>query len=118
MKIAVATDNNKVTQHFGHCENYNIYTVAENKIIQETTVLNPGHKPGFLPKFLADLDVTVIISGGIGAKAVEIFNAQGIEVVIGPQGDSKTAAYHFLEGKLKSNKAPCADNDHENKCQD
>ncbi|NCC82316.1 MAG: dinitrogenase iron-molybdenum cofactor, partial [Clostridia bacterium] len=26
MKIAVASDNEKVTEHFGHCEGFIIYT--------------------------------------------------------------------------------------------
>lgn len=118
MKIAVATDNNKVTQHFGHCADYNLYLVENDKIIEEKVVPNPGHEPGFLPRFLGDLGVTVIISGGMGGKAVEIFNAQGIEVVIGANGASKNAAQDFLDGKLKSTGTPCADEDHENKCED
>ena len=118
MKIAVATDNNEVTRHFGHCATYNMYTVEDNKIVKEEIIANPGHKPGFLPKFLGDLDTKVIISGGMGGKAVDLFNGQGIEVVIGASGASKDAAQDFLNGKLNSTGIPCSGHNHNDKCKD
>lgn len=107
MKIAVASEDNTVAQHFGHCKNYNLYTVENKKIENKEVVENPGHKTGFLPKFLAEKDIDVIISGGMGSKAVDIFNKYNIKVVIGAQGDSKKAVEMFLEDKLESVKAPC-----------
>lgn len=118
MKIAVATDNNEVTKHFGHCATYNMYTVEDNKIVKEEIVANPGHKPGFLPKFLGGLDTKVIISGGMGGKAVDLFNGQGIEVVIGASGPSKNAVQDFLDGKLASAGSPCAGHGHGDDCED
>ena len=113
MKIAVASENEQVTQHFGHCANYNLYEVENNEITKSHKVPNPGHEPGFLPRFLGDMKVTTMISGGMGKKAVDIFNAQGIEVVIGASGESKQAAQDFLDGKLESTGTPCTDNDHD-----
>lgn len=118
MKIAVATDNNEVTRHFGHCAAYNMYTVEDNKIVKEEIVANPGHKPGFLPKFLGELDTKVIISGGMGGKAVDLSNGQGIEVVIGASGASKAAAQDFIDGKLASTGSPCGGHNHGNDCED
>lgn len=118
MKIAVASENDQVTQHFGHCSNYNLYIVEDNKIIEEHNVKNPGHEPGFLPRFLSDMQVNVMISGGMGQKAVDIFKEKDIEVVIGAKGNSKAAAQAYLDGKLKGSKEPCAEEDHENKCED
>ena len=66
MKIAVASEQQNVATHFGHCENFNIYETEGNKIIKSESVPNPGHRPGFLPNFLNDLGVNVIISGGMG----------------------------------------------------
>jgi predicted Fe-Mo cluster-binding NifX family protein len=61
MKIAVACEKEIVTEHFGHCENFNIYETDGNKIVKSESVKNPGHRPGFLPNFLNDMGVNVII---------------------------------------------------------
>jgi predicted Fe-Mo cluster-binding NifX family protein len=73
-KIAVAGEGKNVTEHFGHCVHFLIYDVENGKIIKEESIPNPGHKPGFLPNFLADRGVNVIISGGMGGGAVDIFH--------------------------------------------
>ncbi len=107
MKIAVAADGGQVTQHFGHCEQFHIYTGEKGAIVSEETVQNPGHKPGFLPNFLGDLGVRVIISGGMGGGAVEIFNSRDIEVVVGASGSARQAAEAWLRGELSSTGAVC-----------
>lgn len=55
MKIAVASEQDKVAGHFGHCINFNIYEARGSEIINSESIPNPGHKPGFLPNFLNDL---------------------------------------------------------------
>jgi len=109
-KIAVASENDTVTEHFGHCINFNIYDVEDGKIINSESIPNPGHKPGFLPNFLNDMGVKVIISGGMGGGAVDIFNEKGIEVIIGASGNAKDAAIAYLDGSLKSTNAVCDHN--------
>ena len=112
VKIAVASDKGQVTGHFGHCQEFNVYEADGQEIKKEESVPNPGHKPGFLPKFLHELGVNVIISGGMGQAAVDIFNEHGIEVVVGATGDAKKAAEGFLKGELKSTGSICQDHDH------
>lgn len=116
MKIAVASEGNNVTGHFGHCENFNIFQVANNEIIKSESIPNPGHKPGFLPNFLNEMGVNVIISGGIGGGAVDIFNDKNIEVVSGATGDAETAAKMFLNGELKSTGSICHEHQHHDEC--
>ena len=57
LRIAVATDKGIVADHFGHCESFMIFDTENKQIIKSETVANPGHKPGFLPNFLADRGV-------------------------------------------------------------
>lgn len=116
MKIAVASERDTVTEHFGHCESFNIFESANGKIVKSTSVLNPGHKPGFLPNFLNDLGVKVIISGGMGAGAIEIFNEKGIEVITGASGNARTAAELYLQGRLKSTGSVCHEHQHHGEC--
>ena len=116
MRIAIAGEGKNVTEHFGHCVNFLIYDVEDGKITKEESVPNPGHKPGFLPNFLADRGVNVIISGGMGGGAVEIFNERNVEVVVGASGDAKTAALNYLKGELKTTGSVCHEHQHHDEC--
>ena len=116
MRIAVAAEGKNVTEHFGHCVNFMLYDVENNKITKEESVDNPGHKPGFLPNFLADKGVRVIISGGMGQGAVDIFNERDVEVVTGASGDARTAAERYLKGDLKSTGSVCHEHQHHDEC--
>lgn len=116
MKIAVASEGKIVTGHFGHCQNFNIYDTNKNEIVKSTSVPNPGHKPGFLPNYLNDLGVNVIISGGMGGGAVEIFNEKGIEVITGASGDAENCVNNYLNGKLKSTGSICHEHQHHDEC--
>ncbi|MGE5580600.1 MAG: NifB/NifX family molybdenum-iron cluster-binding protein [Bacillota bacterium] len=107
MKVAVASDRSMVTEHFGHCESFNIYEVEDGEIVRSESVPNPGHKPGFLPNFLNDMGVKVIISGGMGGGAVDIFNEKGIEVIVGARGGAEAAAKDYLKGNLRSTGTIC-----------
>lgn len=113
MKIATACEGSLITEHFGHCENFIIFDVENNKIISSKSVPNPGHKPGFLPNYLNGLGVNIIMSGGMGGGAVDIFNELNIEVVTGALGDAKAQVEMYLSGKLKSTGTIC--HEHQNK---
>ncbi len=116
MKIAVASNGNQVTEHFGHCETFHIYHSDNHEIIKKEQVANPGHRPGFLPNYLHDLGVQVIISGGMGGGAIDIFNEKGIEVIVGARGLSEAAAVSYLAGELKSTGSVCHEHQHHDTC--
>lgn len=117
MKIAVASENEMVTQHFGHCVNFNIYETENDQIIKSESIPNPGHRPGFLPNFLNDIGVNVIIAGGMGGGAVDIFNEKGIEVIVGATGQAKTVTEQYLQGKLQSTGSVCHEHEHHDECE-
>ena len=112
MKIAVAAMGQTVAGHFGHCENFIFFDVEDNKIVDEKSVPNPGHRPGFLPNFLADNGAEVIIAGGMGGGAVDIFNERNVEVIVGAQGDAKDCVEAWLKGA--SHRRPLGSNTLEN----
>ena len=116
MKIAVAGMGHEVCGHFGHCENFLFFEVENGQIVNETSVPNPGHRPGFLPNFLADRGAEVIISGGMGGGAVDIFNERNVEVIVGAEGDARTAVEAYLKGELKTTGAVCHKHEHKDEC--
>lgn len=116
MKIAVAANGNNVAGHFGHCEQFVFFEIENNVVVNETAVPNPGHRPGFLPNFLADNGAEVIIAGGMGGGAVDIFNERGVQVVVGATGDVKENVAAWLNGQLKSTGSICHEHQHEGSC--
>ncbi|MFA6866174.1 MAG: NifB/NifX family molybdenum-iron cluster-binding protein [Clostridia bacterium] len=113
MRIAVACEGKTITGHFGHCETFMYFDTDNGKVVNIEGVPNPGHRPGFLPKFLSENNVNVIISGGMGGGAVDLFNEYGIEVIIGSSGDAAAAVEAYLAGELKSTGSICHDHNHE-----
>lgn len=113
MKIAIACDGKDVSAHFGHCEGYAIYDATNSVIAYSETLQNPGHEPGRLPVFLAEHGINLIIAGGMGARAVQIFNDNNIEVILGVKGPVDSAAQDFIAGKLKSTGSVCTHHDNE-----
>jgi len=116
MKIATACMGAQISQHFGHCENFRIYEADGGKVLSEENVPNPGHRPGFLPNFLGDKGVEVVIVGGIGGGAIEIFNERGIDVITGAQGDARAAVDAYLAGTLVSTNSECHEHAHADNC--
>ncbi len=113
MRIAVATDNDMVSAHFGHCEGFTVYETQDKKIGEKEFLQSPGHKPGALPKFLSEAKVDVIIAGGMGETAQTLFNENGIEVVVGVTGSSEDVTKGFLSGEIKSTGSICKDHAHQ-----
>lgn len=116
IKIAVASENEMVTEHFGHCINFNIFEAENGQITKSDSIANPGHRPGFLPEFLSNLGVNVIISGGMGSGAIDIFNEKGIDVIVGASGNAKAIAEQYLQGSLKSTGSVCHEHLHHDEC--
>ncbi|MFC2138583.1 NifB/NifX family molybdenum-iron cluster-binding protein [Bacteroidota bacterium] len=83
-KIAVPVNENGILDaHFGHCKFFALVEVENDKIISDEKVVPPPHEPGVLPKWLADKGVTDIIAGGMGQKAIQIFNQCNVNVFVG-----------------------------------
>jgi len=97
-KIAVPTaENGTLDGHFGHCRYFNVYHVENDQIIDEQRLAPPPHEPGVLPVFLAEQGVTDVIAGGMGQRAIQIFNQHGVNVFVGaPQLPARELAEGLL----------------------
>lgn len=117
MKIAIAADSNgRVSQHFGHCSEFVLVDVDNNQVTGRKPVANPGHQPGVLPPFLKDLGVEIIISGGMGGSAINLFNGLGINVVTGAAGNVDDVIEQYKQGKLSSSGEACSEHEHKDEC--
>ncbi|WP_458862554.1 NifB/NifX family molybdenum-iron cluster-binding protein [Acidaminobacterium chupaoyuni] len=118
MKIAVTTQENNVSGHFGHCENFRLFEIENNAVVSEENLANPGHTCGALPRFLKEQGVSVVISGGMGSGAMQHCKEQGLEIIVGAQGDIRQAVDAYLNGTLKTTHAVCSGHHHEGGCGD
>ena len=83
MKFAIPLAEGKLTAHFGHCQEFALVEVEDKEIKKKETLVPPPHEPGVLPKWLHDLGTDVIIAGGMGARAMDLFAQNNIEVIVG-----------------------------------
>ena len=110
MKIAIPTANEKLCAHFGHCQTFTMIAVdpASKKITGAESLVPPEHAPGVYPKWLADQGANVIIAGGMGGRAQQLFEQNGIKVVVGASGDDpKAIVQSYLDGKLTTGANLC-----------
>lgn len=108
MKISVSTDNGMVSEHFGRCPEFTVIEIADGKLKSRTNIANPGHEPGFLPKFLHDQGVSCIVAGGMGQRAQMLFAEQGISTMVGVTGSVDDVVKELLAGTLKSGESLCS----------
>jgi predicted Fe-Mo cluster-binding NifX family protein len=101
MRIAIPTSNDRLDMHFGRCSKFTILDVSSAEIQRKTCLYAPPHEPGSIPNWLADKNVTDIIAGGIGRKAIHILNQRGINVHQGaPPEQPEALVESFLDGSI------------------
>ncbi|MBW1824354.1 MAG: NifB/NifX family molybdenum-iron cluster-binding protein [Deltaproteobacteria bacterium] len=125
-KIALACEDNQgldgqISQHFGRCPYYLLVEVEGSEIKKTDAVDNPyydDHIPGMVPKFINEQGANVMVAGGMGPRAIDMFSNFGIEVVTGAVGNTGNVLQAYLKGEI-SGVEPCKHDhpgDHDN-CQ-
>ena len=106
--FAIPTVGGEITPHFGHCEQFAIVETENNQIGETRFVTPPMHQPGVYPGFLANHGVHVIIAGGIGQRAQNLFSEHNIEVYMGVgSGSPEKLVKDFLDEQLQTGQNPC-----------
>jgi predicted Fe-Mo cluster-binding NifX family protein len=68
----------------------------------------PPHAEGVIPRWLIENEVTDLLTGGIGPKAVNILYNKGINVYVGVEKDAaENLALHFISESLTFGKNYC-----------
>jgi len=110
MKIAIPLAEGRLCMHFGHCEQFAIIDAeAEEKKITNTTMLTPPpHEPGLLPRWLKEMGADVIIAGGMGQRAQQLFTQSGITVLVGaPAETPEILVEAYLNNSLQTGDNVC-----------
>jgi len=114
MRVAISADDNKgldsvVSPHFGRCPYYVLVDLEDRQVRQVSAVENPyygNHQPGQVPAFIERLGANVMLAGGMGRRAIDLFRQCGIEPVTGAAGSVRHALEQYLGGALQG-AAPC-----------
>ena len=113
MKIAVPTREGVVDNHFGHCDHYTIFTIEDNKIVEQTNMPSPqgcGCKSGIAAD-LQQIGVEVMLAGSMGAGALNKLSQHGIKVVRGCSGDVLQLVESYLVGAVSDSGEACGHHD-------
>jgi predicted Fe-Mo cluster-binding NifX family protein len=104
MRIAVPIVEGKLSMHFGHCEQFALLDVdpQTGTIVGRKDVEPPPHEPGLLPPWLAQRGVNLVIAGGMGQRAQQLFEAQNIRVLVGASSETpEKVVGEYLAGTLQ-----------------
>lgn len=103
MKIAITYENGEIFQHFGHTEQFKVYTVENGKVISSELVSTNGSGHSSLGSVLKNLKIDTLICGGIGGGAKNVLNDLGIKLFPGVSGNADEQINLFLDGKIDYN---------------
>ncbi|MBL7068315.1 MAG: NifB/NifX family molybdenum-iron cluster-binding protein [Candidatus Omnitrophica bacterium] len=107
MRVAISTDGDYVSMHFGRCPSFTIVDVENNKVAKKEIIDNPGHQPGFIPQFLHEKGINCIVAGGMGMRATGFFNDLGIQAIVGVSGRIDDVIEKLQKGTLKGAESLC-----------
>jgi len=110
MRIAIPLAAGKVSLHFGHCQEFELVDVnlETKEITNRVTLSAPGHEPGLLPRWLHEQGANVIIAGGMGRRAQQLFAQNDITVIVGTSAElPEQLVSAYLDGTLETGDNIC-----------
>jgi predicted Fe-Mo cluster-binding NifX family protein len=120
IRIAISANDNQglestVSAHFGRCPYFIIADAdIEEKAIKSVKVIdNPhyhSHRPGQVPELISRQGAQVMLTGGMGRRAVGFFEQYGVEAVTGAAGTVGQAVQDYLNGQIRGAR-PCAESE-------
>jgi Mrp family chromosome partitioning ATPase/predicted Fe-Mo cluster-binding NifX family protein len=106
--FAIPVADGKLCSHFGHCDQFALIETEKGEVKGKSMQTPPPHEPGVLPGWLHEQGANIIITGGMGAKAQQLFDQNGIKVITGVPIDSPESLVHqYFSGSLVTGENVC-----------
>ncbi|MFZ0482043.1 MAG: NifB/NifX family molybdenum-iron cluster-binding protein, partial [Desulfobacterales bacterium] len=106
--LVVPVSDGKLSSHFGHCKQFAFIEIQHGKIAKTEMLTPPTHEPGVLPRWLNEQGADIVIAAGMGEKAQQLLEENGIEVIIGAPMDSpESLTNQYLSGTLVTGANVC-----------
>ncbi len=107
MRVAISTDGDFVSAHFGRCPSFTIVDIEDGKVTNKKVLENPGHQHGVIPEFIHQRGVKCIVAGGMGMRAQGFFAEAGIQTILGASGKIDVVIKELQKGTLKGGESLC-----------
>ncbi len=108
MRYAIPTADGALALHFGHADTFTLVDVEDGQVRTAAPSTPPPHAPGVLPAWLKEQNVDVVIAGGMGMRAQNLFVSHGIEVLVGAPAEAPEALVRkHLAGTLETGANIC-----------
>ncbi len=110
MRVEIPVCEGVLSIHFGHCEKFALVDVdPDTKAIVGMAALDPPpHEPGLLPRWLNEKGVNLVIAGGMGMRAQQLFAEAGVKVIVGAQSaQPESVVRDYLSGSLVTGANVC-----------
>lgn len=100
-KLAIPVEGGQLSEHFGHTRSFEFFEIEDTNIVKKYALTPPPHAEGVLPNWLIENEVTDLLTGGIGPKAINILYSKGMNVYVGVAKDSAdNLALDFINNNL------------------
>lgn len=114
MRIAVSAQDDRgldgvVAYHFGRCPFYVFVDVEGQRIADVNVMANPyynKHQPNKVPYFIQQQGAQVMVAGGMGRRAIQLFDRMNIDTHSGAAGTIRRVVQRVTDGQL-TGAAPC-----------
>jgi predicted Fe-Mo cluster-binding NifX family protein len=116
IRIAIPTEAGRLHGHFGGAKEFTLVDAdGELGVVTHTQVVTaPPHAPGLFPRWLREQGVRVVLAGGIGQRALDLFASHGITVRAAQPGTMVEAAIAaYMTGLLTKTPDGCAHHEHD-----
>ena len=128
IRVAVSADDGNgldsvVSPHFGRCPYFVVVDLEGQEVHAVQVISNPyygHHQPGQVPGFIHSQEANVMLTGGMGRRAIAFFEQYGIQAATGASGTVRYALEQYLGGEL-TGAEPCresVEHDHEHDHED
>lgn len=110
MRIAIPLADGHLAQHFGHCGMFAFVDVdpQTKQVTGLAEVEPPPHQPGLLPLWLKERNIDLIIAGGMGSRALSLFDEASIQVLTGAPAKTPAELVRlYLDGQLEAGPNGC-----------
>ncbi|MDG5799891.1 NifB/NifX family molybdenum-iron cluster-binding protein [Marinilabiliaceae bacterium ANBcel2] len=108
-KIAIPVNGEGILEsHFGHSKYFAFCMIEDGYLTATVQSEPPRHEPGVLPRWLAQQNVTDVITGGLGQKAIALLKSGGVNVYTGaPPIFYQEIIELFLQNRLEFSNNYC-----------
>jgi predicted Fe-Mo cluster-binding NifX family protein len=114
-RIAIPMLDDNFSAHFGGADSFAIYEVGDDGagVVNVERHTPPPHGRGVFPEWLRSLGVNAVLAGGMGWRASEMFESQGITVIMGIEGGRpEDLVKSYVRGELRSTGSSCSGGAH------